>query len=106
MHSDPVIAICKGTEKLINRYLVMNLAFDKHIKQKIVLQILQQFFDVFDNLNNEYHNLTCNDNHELLLIRAVAEQYISVRLHHVCRNFNERERIRTYFKKIILFKGD
>jgi hypothetical protein len=50
--------------------------------------------------------ISSTDNHELLLRRAITEQYLNVRVHNMCRSMNEREKIRTYYKKLIFFKGD
>jgi hypothetical protein len=104
--SSDVIAICKGTELLIKKYLKLDLIAKNQSKVKIVSAVLEKFFGIVFVSLNVKHNMSAVDNRELLLIRAVTEQYLKVRLHHICRQRNEREKIRTYYKKLILFKGD
>jgi hypothetical protein len=100
-----VIALCRGIERIIKNYLITNQIIDKQTRQKIIFQILKTFSgSVFVNLNEKHISFT--DNHELLLRRAVTEQYLNVRVYHMCRSMNESEKIRTYYKKLILFKGD
>jgi hypothetical protein len=93
--STDVIALCRGIEKIIKSYLITNQTIDTQTKQIIIFQILKTFSgSAFVNLNEKHISFT--DNHELLLKKAVTEQYLNVRVHHMCRSMNESEKIRTY----------
>jgi hypothetical protein len=72
--SSDVIATCKGTELLIQRYLKLDLIEKKQSKVKIVLAVLKKFFGVVFVFLNVKHNMSAVNNHELLLIRTVTEQ--------------------------------
>jgi hypothetical protein len=104
--SSDVTAIWKSTELLIQRYLKLYLIANKQSKFIIVSAVLEKFFGIVFVSLSVKHNMSAVENHELLLIRTVTEQYLKVRLHHICRQRNERGKIRTYYKKLILFRGD
>lgn len=104
--SEDVISICIQVENSIRKYNKMNTLNQKNIISRIILEVLECIGNkVFRNLNETHNDGNCMDNHRIHLISAVISNYCKIRIHYICKLKNEKDKIRHYYKKLVLFKG-
>lgn len=104
--SDDVISICVQVENSIRKHNKMNNLHYNNIVLRIELEVLECIGNrVFKTLNEKHNDASCIDNHRIQLISAIIRNYCRVRIHYICKSQNERDKIRNYYKKLVLFKG-
>ncbi|KAL4088958.1 hypothetical protein QTP88_024036 [Uroleucon formosanum] len=103
--SADVINICIQTEKNIRSYEIDSLKkLTKLFIQNKTLQFFINDTTIFETI--KFHNE--NDplqNHVILLIKSVITSYYNIKIHHLFKKPNEKDSLRTWYNKIILFKG-
>lgn len=81
----------------------------KYNVQFFLIKILSSLVEqntIFSKLHEHSLDHIRTENHIVYLIRAIAEKYIKIRLHYICKNLNEFAKSdRHRFNEIILFKG-
>lgn len=101
--SDDVVNICVTTEK----YLKAN-NFKNFNKTFIIINVLKTFINnnkIFDSI--KYHNDQNGplNNHVILLIKSIISTYCDIKINYLCRKQNETESLRTWYNKLIIFRG-
>lgn len=100
--SDDVVSICVGTEKYLKFCNVKKLN-----KTVIITNVLSTCNNntIFDTIS--YHNDENGplNNHIVLLIKSIIDTYCDIKINYFCRKQNENDSLRTWYNKLILFKG-
>lgn len=112
--SHDVIKICKIAETVI-RFALRESGDKRLFKKMTEAFLIHQVLHRFIGNNNIFHSLdqhSCDQiplqNHVVHLIRAVAPEYIHIKLYFIGRSITDNENnisIRQQFNKIVLFKG-
>ena len=80
------------------------------ISEALVLSVLEniKINMVFVELEEHMTEQAVLDNHVFLLIKAVARNYIKIRMHHFAKEYNDglikHDRVRKKLSKVVLFK--
>lgn len=74
----------------------MHYLLQKCLKKCIGVKILYEM---------HYSDNAFIDNHQTLLIKAICQKYLNVRIHYATKNMCKEESIRNMYTKLILFKG-
>ena len=65
--------------------------------------------NTFPDIHYHMSQTGVTDNHVFLLIKAVARNYLKIRMHHIAKEFNQNmlkhDRVRKRLSKLILFKN-
>ncbi|CAG4987354.1 unnamed protein product [Colias eurytheme] len=104
--SQDVIKVCKTVERIIKQYLSIGLKqiglpqYMLTIISKTLLNCDRLFGDLVQHSINQWNR------HRILLIKAIAEQYLKLRIHYMTKQLIQpEERVRNFLNKTILFKG-
>ncbi|KAH9632416.1 hypothetical protein HF086_010809 [Spodoptera exigua] len=108
--SPDVIMICKRMEIIIKTtYLTDNklTVKTKNIKQELMAKALPHFIglDLFDNIKFHQFDQSPLNNHIILLIKAIMEKYINLRLHYLTKSANPTLSKRQVLHKYLHFTG-
>lgn len=112
MPSTDVVAVCKIAERCVravtgaNKRLLLKCA----VKARIVVQTLSDAIgcDVFSCLRDHAVDTAFDDNHQVVLMKLVADKYVTLRLFHQCKRVTrlvQGENCRSVLNKAVLFKG-
>lgn len=108
--ANDVITICKRMEFIIKNEILNGnkiIMTTKNIKQKLTSMALPYFIGVKLFSDIEYHQYEQSplNNHVTLLIKAVMEKYINIRLHYITKNATQKLSKRQVLNKYLLFTG-
>lgn len=93
--SEQVLSVCFATEKVFRMH--RSKEKERIQKKRIILDVLE--------VQIQKVKFSCNE-HTYLLIKAIANVYIDLRIRFECKKLTEsREYIRNSFHKLIHFKG-
>lgn len=104
-----VVTICKNMEVIIKSTF---LTKDKttmctNIKETLMSKALQRYkgMDLFKNYNYHQYDMSPLDNHIIMLIKAIMEKYINIRLHYLTKNAVPKLSKRQVLNKYLHFTG-
>lgn len=105
--SDDVIKICITCEKIFRRQSFSEQNLYKIKKDKLIQRTLAEFLHttIFERLQNHALDNHPLQNHINLLLKAIAENYVTLRIKYACNSISASERIRNFYTKLIIFKG-
>lgn len=109
--SENVVSICKVCEKIIKYALSESggkILAKKYDEMFLISKVLYEFIGqntIFKNLGDHIYDQCAMDNHYMHLIRAIAQNYIKIRMFHIFKQFNNPESNRHIYNKLVLFKG-
>lgn len=106
--SDDLIHICMELEITLRSYS-SNELLTTLMKEKLQENIIQKFLNkqIFLELSINHDQIILED-HVTFLITKIVTQFYKLRMHHVCKSAihtNNQSYIRTFYNKLILFKG-
>jgi len=108
-----VIAVCKSTERYLRMYTGAGQrpTYKKdNVSLQICSKVLSDFIGcpIFTSLADHAIETEAIDNHQVQLIRTVANCYVTLRLRHQCKSYThfvQGESCRSVLNKTVLFKG-
>lgn len=97
-------------EVLIKSSIISNdkiKILSKYVKQQLMTKSLPHFIgmNLFENINFHQYNQSPMHNHLIMLMKAVMEKYINVRLHYLTKNINPKLSKRQVLNKYLHFTG-
>lgn len=100
--SEEVIEICLKTENIFRKELVISPRVNK---TAVEVKVLNAFLcrEVFSYTKTHVDNPL--ENHNILLTKAIINNYCDIRIKYICRNTSPAEKIRNHYTKLIQFKG-
>lgn len=106
--SQDVIKVCKIVERILKQYLsigVKQTGLPQYMLT-IISKTLASCGDLFGDLSQHSIDQWNVDNHRNLLIKAIAEHYLKLRIHYMTKQLIQpEERVRNFLNKTVLFKG-
>lgn len=81
---------------------------DKMFTIKMMNNVCNTFVptSIFSNLVDHSLEQSFEDNHRILLKKAICKSYLTIRIHHITKQeYALRDKIRSFLTKTILFKG-
>lgn len=104
--SEDVLEICFQTEKILKlNYFETRAINTIEIQSKILTYVLHHR-KIFKSL--EFHSADSNSpisDHLTLLIKSITYTYVKLKINHSLKNRNETPSLRTWYNKLIIFKG-
>lgn len=107
--SQDVIQVCTIAEKVLKKMIFLSGPLTVGLPQNLFRLVSQTFancshlFQVLLQHGIDQWNI---DNHRNLLVKAVSEIYLKLRIHYITKQLVQpQERVRNYLNKTILFKG-
>ena len=102
--SEDLVKVCKICEAIFRQHTNYNKKNIILILCNIVLKKIP-IGNIFVNLNEHMWDTSALNNHFILLIKAIAEQYFTLRLKHSIKGLNDQnEYVRNSLNKLIHFK--
>lgn len=108
--SSDVITICKRMEVIIKTYILSSNTtkiLSKNIRQELMSKSLSHFLgmNLFEKINFHQFNQSPMNNHLIILIKAVMEKYVNIRLHYLTKNAIPKLSKRQVLNKYLHFTG-
>jgi hypothetical protein len=110
--SSDVIAVCKSAERCIRNHIGTNqrLLISNAVSITIVNEVLTHLIgtQVFESLREHALDTELNNNHQVIIMKMVASEYIYLRLYHQCKvitRITQGASCRSVLSKTVLFKG-
>jgi len=111
--SSDVVAVCKSAERCVRDYTAScqkPICAERFVSSHMCTKVMSHFIgtSVFSSLSDHALEMEPVDNHQVQLIRLVAQCYIQLRLHHQCRTYTrlvQGANCRSVLNKTVLFKG-
>lgn len=109
--SKDVITICNKCERIIRHAIHVStngFITKKFYETYLTNDVLKSFLDtnLFHSLREHTFDQSPLENHIVHLIRAIAQNYIKIRLHYITLNSIDKSKSKRHlFNKIVLFKG-
>lgn len=105
--SDDVIKICIVCEKVYRREAFRQQYLYEIKKDKLIQCIMAEFLytTIFRKLQNHAPDNSPLENHVNLLLKAIVENYLNLRIKYACNSISAINRIRSLYTKLIHFKG-
>lgn len=106
--SDNLIQICMDCE-IILRSFSSNELLTTPLKETLEQDIINKFFNkkIFLELSINHDQNTLEE-HVIHLVTKIVAEFYKLRMHHVCKSaiqVNNQSYVRTFYNKLILFKG-
>lgn len=101
-----VLEICFETEKLLKMYNFETRVINTIAIQSKILNYVLSHRKIFKSL--EFHSAESNSPfsyHLTLLIKSISYIYVKLKINHSLRARNENPSLRTWYNKLILFRG-
>lgn len=107
-----VVLLCRRAESCLRaEQRNGNIMQRKNVLQYLICAVLSSVAgtELFTCLNSHVYDQTPEDNHIIMLTKAVISQYMKIRLHHIAFLHNEsqaKRRVRHKLTKLILFNHE
>lgn len=106
-----VFKICEATERIVRelKETVSGELLGRHKHVVFIINKVCKKFkesNIFESLIVHSFEQDFNDNHRIMMIKAIIKLYLTARVYHLIKQANvPQEKIRNFLTKTILFKG-